>query len=218
MIPVTITAENGNSLSTYGFLDNGCTETHIDHELEDQLNLEGNLQQIGIKTIRRSEEWIESQWVSFPHSPMDRCGKDIEVNKAYVHLYALPDLNQSGQTLQYRAVLSEYISKGYGCKFTSKEAAKESSRTWYLPQHPVMNPNKPGKLRIIFDTAAEYEGTCLNKGLLQSPDMTNSLVGVLQHFCQGKAVLAADAEALFHQVHVPKEDQDALCFLWETND
>lgn len=80
----------------------------------------------------------------------------------------------------------KYISKGYAYKLTTEEAAKESSHTWYLPHHPVMNPSKPGKLCIVFDAAAEYEGTFLNKELLQGPNMTNSLVGVLWPFCSGK--------------------------------
>ena len=115
---------------------------------------------------------------------------------------------------KYRAVMTEYISKGYARKLTPEEAAKECLHTWYLPHHPVTNPNKPGKLRIVFDAAAEFAGTSLNKNLLQGPDMTNSLVGVLLRFRQGKVGLAADVEAMFHQVRVRKEDQDALRFLW----
>lgn len=64
--------------------------------------------------------------------------------------------------------------------------------TWYLPHHPVISPNKPGKLRIVFDAAAEFEGTSLNKNLVQGPDMTNSLIGVLLRFRQGNIGLAGD--------------------------
>ena len=77
----------------------------------------------------------------------------------------------------------------------------------------MTNPNKPGKLRIVFDAAAEFAGTSLNKNLLQGPDMTNSLVGVLLRFRQGRVGLAADVEAMFHQVRARKKDQDALRFL-----
>ena len=115
---------------------------------------------------------------------------------------------------KYRAVMTEYISKGYARKLTPEEAAKESSCTWYLPHHPVTNPNKPGRLRIVFDAVAEFAGTSLNKNLLQDPDMTNSLVEVLLHFRQGRVGLAADVEAMFHEVRVQKEDQDTLRFLW----
>ena len=104
VVPVTITVETGNLLSTYGFLDSGYTDTLIKRELADQLNLEGNLKQIDIKTIRKSGELIESQGVSFALSPVDGCGRDIEVNEAYV----LPDLNQSGQILPHSVDVSEY--------------------------------------------------------------------------------------------------------------
>ena len=46
----------------------------------------------------------------------------------------------------------------------------------------------PRKLRIVFNAAAEFAGTSLNKNLLQGPDMTNSLVGVLLVFRKGKVV------------------------------
>ena len=49
---------------------------------------------------------------------------------------------------KYRGVMNDYISKGYARKLTPEETAKETSCTWYLPHHPVTNPNKPGKLRI----------------------------------------------------------------------
>lgn len=48
--PVNVTSENGDFLFTYAFLDNGCTDTIVDRELSDQLNLEGTFEQI-IKTV-----------------------------------------------------------------------------------------------------------------------------------------------------------------------
>ena len=115
---------------------------------------------------------------------------------------------------KYRAVMEEYIVKGHARKLTSEEAATTGPKTWYLPHFPVTNPNKPGKVRIVFDAAAEYAGTSLNNNLLQEPDCTNSLVGVLLRFRQDNSVIVADIESMFHQVKVREEDQDSLRFLW----
>ncbi|XP_071124293.1 uncharacterized protein [Mytilus edulis] len=45
----------------------------------------------------------------------------------------------------------------------------------------------------------------------------NSLVGVIIRFRQDKVALAADIEAMFHQVRVREDDCDALRFLWWPN-
>jgi len=81
---------------------------------------------------------------------------------------------------------------------------------WYLPHHPVLNPKKPEKCRIVFDCAAKYGGSSLNDHVHQGPDLTNGLVGVPYGFM-------ADIESMFHQVHVTPEDRDSLRFLWFEN-
>ena len=54
----------------------------------------------------------------------------------------------------------------------------------------------------------------LNDQLLQGPDFTNSLVGVLLRFRQERVAVMADIEKMFHQVNVTPEDCEALRFLW----
>ena len=70
------------------------------------------------------------------------------------------------------------------------------------------------KTRIVFDCAAMKKGVSLNDRVLQGPDMTNSLLGVMLPFRQELIALMADIEAMFHQVHVTERDRDALRFLW----
>ena len=87
-------------------------------------------------------------------------------------------------------------------------------KTWYLPHHPVFHPQKPGKVRVVFDAAAKYKGKGLNKELFTGPDLLSSVVGVLLRFRNHKIALVGDVEAMFHQVRVKPSDRDALRFLW----
>ena len=98
-----------------------------------------------------------------------------------------------------------------------KERLQNSGKSWYLPHHPVFHPQKPEKVRVVFDCSAKYRGTSLNDQLLQGPDLANSLIGVLTRFRQGPIAFMADVEAMFHQVRVPVEDCDSLRFLWWPN-
>jgi hypothetical protein len=83
---------------------------------------------------------------------------------------------------RYKAGINDLLNKGYAEPVPDDELNASPGTTWYIPHHTVVNPNKPEKLRIVFDCAAEYQGTSLNKNVLQGPDLTNSLIGVLLRF------------------------------------
>ena len=114
---------------------------------------------------------------------------------------------------QYKTVMNDYIDKGYAVKLSEEEAAGTSSHTWYLPHHGVINPNK-SKVRVVYDAAARFQGTVLNKELLQGPLLNNSLVGVLMRFRKDEVAVASDIESMFHRVACREDDKDALRFLW----
>ena len=57
---------------------------------------------------------------------------------------------------KYRTTMEDYIAKGYARKLSDEEASKSSPRTWYLPHFAVTSSNKPNKVRIVFDAAAEH--------------------------------------------------------------
>ena len=78
--------------------------------------------------------------------------------------------------------MQEYIVKGHAQKVPIEELSLKEKPIWYLPHHPVTYPQKPGKVRVVFDCAAKYCGTSLNQQLFQGPDLTNSLVEVLIRF------------------------------------
>ena len=74
----------------------------------------------------------------------------------------------------------------------------------------MINPKK-SKVRVVYDAAARFEVTALNKELLQGPLLNNSLVGVLMRFRKNEVAVASDIESMFHR---EREDTDALRFLW----
>ncbi len=114
---------------------------------------------------------------------------------------------------KYEEFMGKMLRKDYARRVPDN-ASTSPQVQWYLPHHPVFNPQKPGKIRVVFDCSAKYRNTSLNDQLLQGPDLTNTLVGVLTRFRQEKVAIMADIEAMFHQVRVSPGDCDALRFLW----
>ena len=57
---------------------------------------------------------------------------------------------------------------------------------------------------MVFDCNAKSEGVSLKDRLLQGPDLTNSLVGVLTRLREDPVAFMRDVEAMFHQVTVPQ--------------
>ena len=112
----------------------------------------------------------------------------------------------------YAKSVQDYIDKGFARRVTPEEAKREHA--WFIPHHAVINPNKPGKTRVVFDCSAKYKGVSLNDNLLNGPDMVKRLIGVLTRFRQEQVAIMADVEAMFHQVMVADEDCNYLRFLW----
>lgn len=54
---------------------------------------------------------------------------------------------------------------------------------------------------MVFDAIAEFKGESLNRHLLQGPDLTNSLNGVLCHFRKEPIAFTCDVKGMFHQVY-----------------
>ena len=114
---------------------------------------------------------------------------------------------------KYTDFIDDLFMKGHASLVPEKDLAREDGLVWYLPHHGVIHPRK-NKLRVVLDASARFSGTSLNDCLLSGPDLTNSLIGVLNRFCQDRVALMADLECMFYQVKVPVEQRDLIRFLW----
>ena len=83
---------------------------------------------------------------------------------------------------KYKSAVKDYISKGHAVILSPEETKDHSSVTNYVPHHGVTNVNKPGKVRIVFHAAAQFDKTCLNEKLLRGPDYLNKLIEILLRF------------------------------------
>ncbi|KAK3524723.1 hypothetical protein QTP86_001368 [Hemibagrus guttatus] len=91
---------------------------------------------------------------------------------------------------------------------------REGQECWYLPIFGVYHPQKPGQIRVVFDSSVQKQGISLNDVLLSGPDLNNSLLGVLLRFRRELVAVTADIEQMFHSFIVKEEDRDFLHFLW----
>ena len=70
----------------------------------------------------------------------------------------------------YAKTMQNYIDHGYAEPVPGD--VEVASRRWFLPHHSVTNPNKPGKVRIVFDCASRCKGVSLNGVLMQGPQLS----------------------------------------------
>jgi hypothetical protein len=86
----------------------------------------------------------------------------------------------------------------------------------YLPHMVVLRPDKPNKIRIVFDASSRSSkdtlslNDCLSRGPVILPDLT----GMLLRFRLKQIVLTCDLEKAFLQVAISPLDRDATRFLW----
>ena len=111
---------------------------------------------------------------------------------------------------EYFAFMNKMFSSGHAQR-VPQERLKEKG--WFLPHHGVYHPTKK-KIRVVTDCSAEKDGVSLNSVLMQGPDFSNSLLGVLLRFRKGLIPFMADIESMYYQVKVPQEHRRYLKFLW----
>ena len=111
---------------------------------------------------------------------------------------------------RYEETIKKDLDKDYIT--TADHSCRHS--VWYLPHHPVINKQKPDKIRRVTNAASKYKGLSLNDALLTGPDLLCNLHGLLLRFRQYSVPITADIEAMFMQIGIQPKDQDYLRFLW----
>ncbi|XP_062703517.1 uncharacterized protein LOC134285973 [Aedes albopictus] len=117
-----------------------------------------------------------------------------------------------------RQQVADYESKGYIHRVTEEEMASfDPRRVWYLPLGVVLNPNKAGKVRVIWNAAAKAGGSSLNSMLLKGPDLLTPQLSVTFKFREREVAFSGDIQEMFLQVGIRKKDRSALLFVYRNH-
>ena len=108
-------------------------------------------------------------------------------------LYSLERRFQRDSNLKslYQQSIDTDIEKGFVKILDESEVKGTFGKKWYLPHHPVLNPNKPGKIGRVCNAASKYKEVCLNDKPLAGPDPLHELIGTIFRFREGPIALTA---------------------------
>ena len=109
-----------------------------------------------------------------------------------------------------REIVQGYLERGHVRQLSTEEGRDAHT---FIPVFLVKNESK-GKLRLVFDSSAKFNGVSLNDCLYQGPDHTNRLTGVLMRFRHNTVAFSADIQTMFHCFAVPRNQEKFQCFYW----
>ena len=116
---------------------------------------------------------------------------------------------------KYQKTIDYDLAKCHIIEVPSYDPSKRTSREWYFPRHPIVNPRKPAKVRRVLNGASKCQKQSLNSALLSGADQLQNLLHALVRFGEFPFAVSADIEARFLQVHVLPADHPSLMrFLW----
>ena len=95
---------------------------------------------------------------------------------------------------KYKETINDYINIGHAVTLLQEKPKNVTTTTNYVWQHSIVNIGKPEKARVVFDAAAEFQNTSLNKKLLKDSDYRNNLVGILLRLHREKFAVMGDIE------------------------
>ena len=149
--------------------------------------------------------WIDDE-------PPLYCNRKSAEDRLYsldsTHLKRRPDVAE-----KYCQVLEANVTKGCIRKLEPGEV--HDGPSWYLPHFPMVREDKETtKVRIVYDSAAQYGGISLNDTMLPGPKLQQDIFDVLLRFRSNPVALVADLTEMFSQVIMAKEDRRYHRLLW----
>lgn len=150
-----------------------------------------------------------------------RSNLDLLKPNRYVALQWLNSLRgrfmkDAAYAASYTAFVKDMLDNGYAEPARQSHQGRPSdapAREWYIPHHSVHHPVKK-KLRVVFDGSSRQAGPSINECLLQGPDLTNNLIGVLLRFNLHCVAFMCDIKSMFYQFYVREDHRDFLKLLW----
>ena len=194
--------------------------------------MERDFSDFGVGDTKYSQEdkkfvSVLSQSIHFENGhyemPLPFRGKDPRLpnNRAYAlnRLKSLKRRLERDETYRqhYSQFMKELLKNNHAEIVPKDEMNSDRGCVWYIPHHSVYHPQKPDKIRIVFDCSAQFQGESLIAHL-QGPDLTNKLIGVLCRFRREPIAITCDVEKMFHQFKVNCSHRDYLRLLWWSND
>lgn len=199
------------------------------HELNDLIKNSFELDSVGISTLCRENKdhvraidildktsrQVGTQWeVGLPFKK-----DEFDMPDSYFNAHSRQQLllrkfrKDNDYANRYKLEMSKLFDNNYARELKAHEIS--ANRVWYLPHFGVQNPNKPGKLRLVYDAAAKVNNISLNDYLLTGPDLYNSLLGIMLRFRENPIVIIGDIRDMFLRIRIRPEDQHVLRFLWQ---
>ena len=139
-------------------------------------------------------------------------------SSAVSQLKSLERRLEKDENLKQRYKETKDVQKGFVRILDEAELENtKSDLRWYVPHFPVLNQNKPDKVRRVCNAASKFAEVSLNDNLMAGPDLLQSLIGITFRFRERKVALTADVEAMFLQLKASPADCKVLRFLWREN-
>ncbi|XP_064115221.1 uncharacterized protein LOC135221349 [Macrobrachium nipponense] len=138
----------------------------------------------------------------------------LECNKPQAEIRLMSQekrLIKNGTFDEYSEEIQKLIDSCFVRELYPEESRDEG---WYLQHHAVYQLHKSTKVRIVWNSAAKFNGLCLNDGFYKGPDFLNSLLYCLLHWRMKSIGIAGDVQKMFNQILMAEKDQRYHRFVW----